>query len=502
MGDGDPPALVNHWDPRTGRGHVEHRLASGALRTCFHCDYAGYTGGLVIGAFNGSGMGFVPTKPIRGHAKINVFCAQDESIWDRTEKRELSYGWSENFGTGPDGARLEYVRGRIIEEGPERVTLQSENEGGCYRVVKVATTRARAPFWVIATRVVNRCDHAIHFDFFTGDDPWIGLYKSSEGDVGWTQDGLVRREKVLGPGAFFAGGLYDLGNVQAGEREGGFSNQANFFLLDPTLALPSFVAFANSFAHQASDVDPDRPLDDATMTALNLGWVDQRLEPGEGVTLAQAVGLAKTDERGARLPSVPAVTDEDWSIWRRHLPDGKRSSSAATVDFVSERVELDLSADRLAVHATYTLFNRSRDDTVLSVRYPILTTKERPAPSHVDVDGKRYDLAPGDGTTPAAASRAPDEVRFPIEVPARSLRRFDVRYVQAHSGRSAGYLVTSARRWPHALTRAVFVIRHPRSMSGVRVSYDIDHSRVVGDTIEHVIVEQPFQPSRELELSW
>ena len=90
-----------HWKPETGRGDVVVRLASGdQARICFHCGFEGYTGGLLIGGYNGSGFGLYPRKPIRGFRAINVFCAQDESIWDLGESREYSYGWSENFGRG------------------------------------------------------------------------------------------------------------------------------------------------------------------------------------------------------------------------------------------------------------------------------------------------------------------------------------------------------------------------------------------------------------------
>ena len=68
--------------------------------------------------------------------------------------------------------------------------------------------------------------------------------------VGWTPAGLVRREAALGPGAFTAGGLYDLGNREADEEEGAFSNQASFFALDPATAPPDHAIFANAFAHR------------------------------------------------------------------------------------------------------------------------------------------------------------------------------------------------------------------------------------------------------------
>lgn len=143
----------------------------------------------------------------------------------------------------------------------------------------VLYTRAEVRWWIMATRIANRCAHLIRFDLFTGDDPWIGLYRSSDGDVSWTPDRLIRHEIALGPGQFVAG-MYDLGNQALGQKERTFTNQANFFMLDPAVPLPDRTFFANSFAHSRKDINAPRPLDNKSLTALNMGWTDRTLKPG------------------------------------------------------------------------------------------------------------------------------------------------------------------------------------------------------------------------------
>lgn len=480
------------WSPITGKGDVVEKLTSGdQLRTCFHCSYPGYTGGLVIGNMNGSGMGFYPAKPIRGFKAINVFCAQDESIWDLDEKVEYSYGWSENIGTGPDGQRLAYAGGRILERDDEHVVLASENAGGCYRVFKVAVAKAETRYWTIATRIQNRCEHPVHFDLWTGDDPWIGLYASSEGDVGWTPKGLVANEKAFALGQFTAGGFYDLGTT--GEKRGAFSNQANFFALDPALALPDFAAFANRFAHAAEDVDERRPLDNETMTALNLGWRARTLAPGASMDMALALGLAETDDEtapaGAGLPRLPSMNDADWSRWRRFM-----KSPSEQVLFASELVTLHLEDGELSVDAIYHLHNPSADEQVVSIEYPILTSRTSPPPSQVTVDGEVLAVTRNAAGQPVAS--------FQRAVAARSLRSFAIRYQQRLLGPSAAYMVTSARRWPRPLARAVFVVDHPSAWKGVRVSYPIRHRATEDGRTILTMVEQPFSPEREVTVSW
>jgi hypothetical protein len=479
------------WSTDTGKGDVVERFPSGDfLRTCFHCQYPGYTGGLVIGNMNGSGMGFYPAKPLRGFKSINVFCAQDESIWDLDEQAEYSYGWSENIGTGDDGKRLEYVGGRILAHDEQQVVLASENAGGCYRVFKVALTKAAWRYWVIATRLQNRCKRPVRFHFWSGDDPWIGLYASAEGDVGWTGTGLIHRETMLGLGRFTAGGFYDLGNEAAGEQQGRFSNQANFFALDPALPLPDFAAFANRFAHREAEIDHRRPLDDKSMTALNLGWRNQVLAPGAAMDMALALGLAKTGEPGD-IPRLPVMGDEPWTGWRRFL---KAATPSGQVLFASELVELHLEQGRLTVDAVYHVRNPSADAQTVSIAYPILIAWEQLAPSTVLVDGRPLSVDEG---APGQVS-----VHFPIALAPHSLRSFKIRYEQRLLGRSARYMVTSARRWPAPLDRAVFVIHHPASWRDVRVSYPIRHRETQNGRTNLTIVEQPFRPDREVIVRW
>jgi hypothetical protein len=482
------------WSPVTGKGDVVETMASGDLvRTCFHCSFPGYTGGLVIGNMNGSGMGYYPTKPSRGFKSINVFCAQDESIWDLDEKAEYSYGWSENIGTGADGKRLEYMGGRILEHDDDRVVLASENAGGCYRVFKVATAKAESRTWIIATRIQNRCERPVRFDLWTGDDPWIGLYASSEGDVGWTPKGFVRNETAFGIGQFTVGGLYDLGKV--GEKPGSFSNQANFFALDPALPLPDFAAFANRFAHGTKDVDPRRPLDNKSMTALNLGWRARTLGPGESLDMALALGMAQTRDGDApaeeALPQLPALGDADWSTWRRFM---KSPSPSQQVLFASEIVELHLAPGELTIEAVYHLRNPSAEGQVVSIEYPILESSTSPAPSAVTVDGESLPIE-RDATGRAAA-------RFQRSLAPRALRSFAIHYKQKLLGPSAGYMVTSARRWPQPLDRAVFAVDHPADWRDVRVSYPVRHRETKHGRTTLTMVEQPFSPDHEVTVRW
>ena len=493
------PRVDVRWDPKTGRGDVIHHLAGGdLLRTCFQCSYAGYTGGLAIGAEGGSGMALYPRQPRDGYREINVWCAQDESIWDRDEAAEYSWGWSENYGTGRDGRRLELVRAEVTEAGPDRVVLRAQSQGGCYRVTRVATTRAGVRWWVLATRITNACDRPVHFDFFSGEDPWIGRYRSSEGDVGWTEGQLVRHEAAFGPGEWFAGGMYDLGNRALGEAEGSFSNQANAFVLDPATPLPDVVLYANAFVHDEAEVDPRRPLDNQSLTAVNLGWKDRTLLPGEGMTIAMALGLAETGAPGT-VPRPPALDDADWSAWRPHLVEGPGVEPDRAVRFAAEHVTLDVTAGASDVTGLYTVRNPSGDATTVLIRYPILVAPDRPAPAEVLVDGVARTPSV-DAAEPGAAATV--SVSFPVHLAAHGIARFHIRYRQPHRGRTAAYLVTTARRWSQPVGRAVFVVRHPAELGQVALSLAGARIRQDAGIVTHTVAFSDFAPDEELVVRW
>jgi hypothetical protein len=210
------------------------------------------------------------------------------------------------------------------------------------------------------------------------------------------------------------------------------------------------------------------------------------------LTLTMALGLALTGEPGA-TPRPPPISAADWSVWRRHLKEGNRRP-AEVVDFAAERVELDLLPRQVTVSGSYTLRNRGAASASLTIAYPILVSAENPPPERILLDGRPLPVRRLDRRRALAS--------FPISVPPRGLARFRIRYVQRHSGRRAAYRVTSARRWPAPIDRAVFVVRHPRRMGRVRLSLGPARTRREGQTVVHTVVRHGFWPDRELEARW
>ena len=312
--------------------------------------------------------------------------------------------------------------------------------------------------------------------------------------VGWTTRGLVRSEQVLGRGLFTAGGLYDLGNRALGQREGAFSNAANFFMLDPATPLPDLALFANSFAHSAEEIKPGRALDNKTLTALNLGWRALTLSRRRRASPRPwPWGWPRTGAPG-KIPRPPEITAQDWSAWRPYLKEGNPRPAPRRWSSPPSGWSWRSTRDRDEVRGIYHLRNPGQALAAVDIKYPILVARIDRRPPSMKLDGEDVPVIKVPGK--------PAEGRFTRQVPARSLIRFEIQYTQRHTGRRAVYMVTSALGWPAPISRAVFLIRHPASWGRVKLAYPAAVVSQVGEVMEHVIVQQPFIPDKEMVVRW
>ena len=511
------------WDPGTGKGMVTQRMPDGdRYDLCLQCRYPGYAGGLWVGSMNGSGLLWTPADPSAGFPTLNLFCAQDESLWDHAEEVEYDSGWSENFGRGDDGVRMEYLDGEILRDGADgELALRSLNRGGCWEMTRYLLWPRGAAHVLIAAHLRNACHAPRRFSFWTGEDPWIGTYKTSEGDVGWTDDGLVRTEAVVDPSAFRWGGLYDLGNALAGEAAGSFSGAANFIMPDPSTP-PDRVLFANRFAHGADEVTPGKPLDNETLTAINLGWVDRELAPGETFRVVYAMGRASTPWEGrpapmwegrpapmwegrpapnrpeTGLPQVPEIPAEDWRfdrVFHRATEDTIRKGPAATaprfdlpIRFKEEMISVTVEPPWLIVDGLYIFENQTDGPHQATMFYPVPVDDTHALPEAWEVQGARW-------------RKAPKGILWRLELGPRQERSVTVTYRQRCATSEARYILTSTARWGAPLDKGAYEVRWPADLPGVGVSYDGERS-IDGEQAVLRFTREDFLPDRDLLIHW
>lgn len=496
-GPADTPAtasgtVVNAWNPSNGRGLVQVDRADGSrVELRFHDGFEGYTGGLVLGSQNGPAYRYWPPGVDPASEPLAIWCAQDESLRDRGRDLEYSWGWSENLGAGPGGVPLRYLRGAIISEGDDGVTLVSEHAAEPLHVVRRARIRPDATV-LMDVRFTNTAAYPFGFDLWTGDDPWVGEYGTAEGDRGWAGDEVFDNERSLAPDAVGCLGVVDR-SVMLGEGEAARSYAvANAFCLSPDSPRPDQAHFANRFAHGYADVHPSQPLEGSTMTAFNLGWVDRELGPGETLHLAYALGMA--DASGARqdAPTPPSIDPAEWrSLAAVPWEPLTEPETRDPLRFAWERVEMEVlpGLDEVEIRGIYRLQNRSDTPNMRRIFFPFAVDDEHPYPSQIHV-------------STGAVNRLRDGVVFPIEVPADGELEFEVRYRQRTTVPNATYIVTSARAWNDPLDRSILVISGPQGWKPKTTSFPMVQQTDEAGRTTWVADMERFFPDRELSASW
>jgi hypothetical protein len=293
------------WHERTGRGFVVNSFANGSrLLTCFgryrDGDGAAPAGLLVGGSIpnaadrngrinlNASGMAYYQNRHW-----YHIWCSVNEAIVLNDSSRMV---------IAP--SRWRFLGSRVCKGGPGELVLSSRHEIPAGRTTllmeRFVRFRGGERHFVLVTRITNNGTAAADYSYVYGDEPWLGKYGTSAGDVGWLTDRLVTSEGGVDLNKYQFAGMVDYGNDLI--REGHtFTGAANFiqWLGDER---PDALFFSNRPGDLGSDKQPLSG--DARFIGLEFG---PRLLPPKGTnTFVLAVGMADKDPRNG-FPVKPAV---------------------------------------------------------------------------------------------------------------------------------------------------------------------------------------------------
>jgi len=296
------------WDHRLGRGFIKNYYPDGTkLIVTFGraLDDAGrpYNGLFLGGGLpytelsagevtrNETGMAYNDGKEWR-----HLWCTANEGLRSATLPGEV---------TEPTGWR--FLGSRVVEEGQDRVVIWSGHEmvldGVPLRMDRRIYYRAGDPYFVLAVSLLNAGSRDLSYFYIYGDEPWVGGYGSSAGDVGWVRDRLFFFEGIVDPEKYGYAGIYDYGNPVIGEGHG-FTRIANFVeWAGPSR--PDLVYFTNDdtrFPEDAARI----PLSSVVNRLLVMQWGPRLLKVGQRATYVMAFGMA-LPAAGDSPPVKPAV---------------------------------------------------------------------------------------------------------------------------------------------------------------------------------------------------
>lgn len=188
-----------------------------------------------------------------------------------------------------DITRWRYLGARIIKRDFKEFIGESlhsvELEGNPVLINRKIHVLAGRNFIDLIIDIKNASTRFIAIDYAYGDEPWIGDFGTSRGDVGWYPDGLVTKETYIDPWKYNIAGFWDAGNPEINER-GDFTGLANYiqWIGKP----PTMVYFSNDFY----SVNPARPLADEKQRLLNLVWKGIILAPQEVERIQLRIGYS------------------------------------------------------------------------------------------------------------------------------------------------------------------------------------------------------------------
>lgn len=295
------PMLELAWDEDSGRGNVKEFRPDGTAISVAFSRFSSGSGtkpqGLFIGGdlpfgdafrserMNTSGYGYYD-----GKQWYHIWCTANEAFnLAGSDEMVTPVLWSY---TG--SSVLKNSEGEIIIESYHKKVIN----GVPVKMTRRAIMRAGTGYLTLKVSFTNDSDKPVMYSFAYGDEPWIGSFGASRGDVGWYQGGFIQKETSLSPNKYRYAGYWDFGNSLAGEKPV-YTGYANFIEWDNPV--PSMVTLSNSTDRCC---DENRPLDDESARSIVLTWLSQSLQPGETRTYTMAIGMARLGERRG-FPEVP-----------------------------------------------------------------------------------------------------------------------------------------------------------------------------------------------------
>ncbi len=297
------PYLTYEWNEKAGNGFVRSHLSGGRqLLTCFSrfkVAPGAETEGLFVGGglpshvrdessvkANETGMAYYD-----GRRWFHIWCNVNEGIVDDRFDNRYPYAWK-------------YLGSRVLHGDNDDLIIESSHEividRAPLRIKRHAHFRAGDTFFVLTVEVRNDGDHPVTYDYFYGDEPWLGNYGTSGGNVGWSAEGLQNYVGVIDTTKTRYAGLFDYGNDAI--REGhDFTLTANF--LEWFGDIRPIVYFSNGPADAPPTGRTKIPLS-GNQRFICADWGPRVLRPGQKETYTLAIGMA-----GSRngLPVKPTV---------------------------------------------------------------------------------------------------------------------------------------------------------------------------------------------------
>jgi len=299
--------ITFEWNESTGRGFVKNLYPDGRKLLISLGRFQGYHGAPSKGLFVGGDLS--PSDPdydinnanetgmsfFDGYRYYHIWCNVNECMSSALNPTVISYP-----------TQWEFLGSKIVENNGKNLTLSSRHRAVINRtpfdIDKHFFYEAGDSYFTMVTTITNRGDDPASFIYMYGDEPFLGDYGSSKGNVGWLKGGIINTETYFDTWTNTFAGMFDYGNPLAGENHGDYTWKANFIEWD-TKSSPDVGYFANK--EGGTGFEPNKPLANPDNRFIGLEW-GRVLSPKESFTITLAIGMAGSNPV-SRFPEKPVT---------------------------------------------------------------------------------------------------------------------------------------------------------------------------------------------------
>jgi len=297
--------LYCEWNPWSGSGLVSNYFADGTGMVTYlgrYLDDSKEVHGLFVGGgipetvanssnynMNNSGMTYFD-----GSRWYHIWCSVNEGIG------------SAKTGVNFTPAEWEFLGSKVEKRSNNEVIITSSHKVFIdtipARIDRRMHFTAGQPYITLEITVTNSGREPLYYHYLYGDEPWVGFYGTSLGDVGWLKDRLATHEEAIDTANYSYIGMADLGNSVIGEQPI-YTNLANFLeWFGPEQ--PKIAYFTNDLQHIPTGRS-EIPLE-SNERFLGVQW-NRWLQPLESATMRLAVGMASVNPRTG-IPEKPPIS--------------------------------------------------------------------------------------------------------------------------------------------------------------------------------------------------
>ena len=303
----DSNFLTVKWHRKEGRGYVIDTYPDGRKLLLTFSRFRAENGIIPSGLFLGGELPFNSGESGEENLNKTGMAFYDgerwQHIWCTVNEAIAS---AANTADVKQLCEWKYLGSSVIRNSSKEIVLRSSHaaviDGTPLRIEKTVIFRAGEEHFTLVTRVVNVGRGEVRYRYAYGDEPWVGDYGSSAGDVGWVEGRLIRHEELLNTGRCSFAGVFDFGNDLAGEKHE-FTRAANFvqWLGENR---PS-IAYISNVPGRFSRIPGTVPLTSRSRF-IGLEWGPRLLGPGRSDTFVLAIGMARKDPIND-MPVKPSV---------------------------------------------------------------------------------------------------------------------------------------------------------------------------------------------------